>query len=45
MILSEVPNEEIVIGVAGRFLRPDGGRRSHSRVADQNVGWNFLAAS
>jgi hypothetical protein len=26
VILSEVPNEEIVIGVAGEFWRPDGGR-------------------
>ena len=26
VILSEVPNEEIVTGVAGRFWRPDGGR-------------------
>jgi hypothetical protein len=26
VILGEVPNEEIVIGVAGRFWRPDGGR-------------------
>jgi hypothetical protein len=26
VILSEVPDDEIVIGVAGRFWRPDGGR-------------------
>src|SRR5258707_729881 len=26
VILAEAPNEEIVIGVAGRFWRPDGGR-------------------
>src|ERR1700690_1009096 len=26
VILAEIPNEEIVIGVAGRFWRPDGGR-------------------
>jgi hypothetical protein len=26
VILDEVPNEEFVIGVAGRFWRPDGGR-------------------
>ncbi len=26
VILAEVPNEELVIGVAGRFWRPDGGR-------------------
>src|SRR5258708_2352122 len=26
VILAEVPNEEIVIGVAGQFWRPDGGR-------------------
>jgi hypothetical protein len=26
VILAEVPNEELVVGVAGRFWRPDGGR-------------------
>src|SRR5713226_6371848 len=26
VVLAEAPNEEIVIGVAGRFWRPDGGR-------------------
>jgi hypothetical protein len=26
VILADVPNEEIVVGVAGRFWRPDGGR-------------------
>src|SRR5258708_30004835 len=26
VILAEVPNQEIVIGVAGQFWRPDGGR-------------------
>jgi hypothetical protein len=33
VILAEVPYEELVIGVAGRFWRPDGGRSygSHSR--------------
>jgi hypothetical protein len=50
VILSEVPNEEIVIGVAGRFWRPDGGRcmeinaedfAGFSRSGFAKVAWNF----
>ena len=50
MILSEVPDEEIVIGVAGRFWRPDGGRcldltakdfAEFSRPGYAKVAWNF----
>jgi hypothetical protein len=26
VILTEIPNKELVLGVAGRFWRPDGGR-------------------
>jgi hypothetical protein len=48
--LAEVPNEEIVIGIAGRFWRPDGGRcmeltakdfRDFSRSGFAKVAWNF----
>ena len=48
--LAEVPNEELVIGVAGRFWRPDGGRSldltagdfgGFSRVGYAKVAWNF----
>jgi hypothetical protein len=50
VILSEVPNEEIVIGVAGRFWRLDGGRcldltagdfGRFSRAGYAKVAWNF----
>jgi len=50
VILAEVPNEEIVIGVAGRFWRPDGGRcleltakdfAGFSRSGYAKVAWNF----
>ena len=50
IILSEVPNEEIVIGVAGRFWRPDGGRcpdlttddfAGFSRPGYTKAAWNF----
>jgi hypothetical protein len=50
VILSEVPNEEIVISVAGRFWRPDGGRcmeltakdfAPFSRPGFAKVAWNF----
>ena len=50
VILEEVPNTEVVIGVAGRFWRPDG-RRCMDLTADSFVGfsrrgyakaaWNF----
>jgi hypothetical protein len=50
VILAEVPDEEIVIGVAGRFWRPDG-ERCRELTADEFVGfsrpgyakaaWNF----
>ena len=50
VILDEVPNDEIVIGVAGRFWRPDGGRCMELTEADYvdfsregyaKVAWNF----
>jgi hypothetical protein len=50
VILSKAPNEEIVIGVAGRFWRPDGGRcveliaddfARFSRPGYAKVVWNF----
>ena len=50
VILAEVPDEEIVIGVAGRFWRPDGGRclgltaddfAVYSRPGYAKVAWNF----
>jgi hypothetical protein len=50
VILGEVPNEEIVIGVAGRFWRPDGGRcldltvddfAGFSRPGYAKAAWNF----
>lgn len=34
VILDEVPGEEIVVGVAGKFWRPDGGRYLDLRAAD-----------
>jgi hypothetical protein len=50
VILAEVPNEELVIGVAGRFWRPDGGRCldltagdfvGFARAGYAKVAWNF----
>ena len=50
MILSEVLNEEIVIGIAGRFWRPDGGRCKELTAKDfagfcrsgfAKAAWNF----
>jgi hypothetical protein len=50
VILAEVPDDEIVIGVAGRFWRPDGGRCLDLTAADfvgfsrpgcAKVAWNF----
>jgi hypothetical protein len=50
VILAEAPNEEIVIGVAGRFWRPDGGRclnlaagdfGDFSRLGYAKAAWNF----
>lgn len=49
-ILSEVPNDELVIGVAGKFWRPDGGRcldltpadfGGFSRPGYAKAAWNF----
>jgi hypothetical protein len=50
VILAEVPNKELVMGIAGRFWRPDGGR-CMDLTADDFVGfvragyakvaWNF----
>ena len=50
VILEEIPNHEIVIGVAGRFWRPDGGRCLGLAAADfvgfsqpgyAKAVWNF----
>jgi hypothetical protein len=50
VILADVPGEELVIGVAGRFWRPDGGRCldltannfvGFSRPGHAKVAWNF----
>ena len=50
VVLAEAPNEEIVIGVGGRFWRPDGGRcmeltakdfAGFSRPGYAKVTWNF----
>jgi hypothetical protein len=50
VILSEVLNEEIVIGIAGRFWRPDGGRCKELTAKDfagfcrsgfAKAAWNF----
>lgn len=50
VILGEVPDEEIVFGVAGRFWRPDGGRcldltakdfAGFSRSGHAKAAWNF----
>lgn len=54
VMLEEVPDEELVIGVAGRFWRPDGGRcmdvtagnfMDFSRMGDAKVAWNFRLQS
>lgn len=50
VILAEAPSEEIVIGVAGKFWRPDGGRCLNlragdfvefSRAGEAKAAWNF----
>jgi hypothetical protein len=50
LMLDEVPDDEIVIGIAGRFWRPDGGRCMDLTAADfvdfsrpgyAKVAWNF----
>jgi hypothetical protein len=50
VILDELPGDELVIGVAGRFWRPDGGRYmaltgadfvEFSRPGCAKVAWNF----
>lgn len=50
VILSEVPDDEIVIGVAGKFWRPDGGRcldltagdfGGFARAGYAKAAWNF----
>jgi hypothetical protein len=54
VILAEVPDEELVIGVAGRFWRPDGGRcmdltpqefPGFSRPGYAKATWNFRLQS
>ncbi len=50
VMLEEIPDDELVIGVAGRFWRPDGGRCmditpanfiDFSRIGYAKVAWNF----
>jgi hypothetical protein len=50
VVLAEAPNDEIVIGIAGRFWRPDGGRcldlskdqfADFSRLGFAKAAWNF----
>ncbi|MGA9494641.1 MAG: hypothetical protein ACLPN2_13700 [Terriglobales bacterium] len=50
VILNEIPDNELVIGVAGRFWRPDGGRCmdlkapdfiDFSRTGHAKAAWNF----
>jgi hypothetical protein len=50
VMLAEVPSEELLMGIAGRFWRPDGGRCLDLRVGDfvefarlgyAKVAWNF----
>ena len=50
VILDEVPSEELVIGVAGKFWRPDGGRcldltagdfAAFARAGYAKAAWNF----
>ena len=54
VILAEIPNDELVIGVAGRFWRPDGGRgldltaddfAGFSRPGYAKAAWNFKLRS
>ena len=54
VVLEEVPEDEIVIGVAGRFWRPDGGRCmdltgadfiNFSRTGFSKAAWNFTLRS
>jgi hypothetical protein len=49
-MLAEVPNEELLMGIAGRFWRPDGGRCldltfgdfvEFARPGYAKVAWNF----
>jgi hypothetical protein len=53
-VLAEVPDKELVLGVAGRFWRPDGGRCADltpqqfpefSRLGYAKVAWNFRLQS
>ena len=53
-VIAEVPDQELVIGVAGRFWRPDGGRCTDltpagfpgfSRPGYAKVAWNFSLQS
>jgi len=53
MELAEAPGQEVVIGVAGRFWRPDGGRcfdleagefPGFSRAGYAKAAWNFALA-
>ena len=50
VMLAEVPNEELLMGIAGRFWRPDGGRCldltfgdfvEFARPGYAKVAWNF----
>jgi hypothetical protein len=50
VVLEQLPDDEIVIGVAGRFWRPDGGRSTELKRADfvtfsrtgfAKAAWNF----
>lgn len=50
LILAEVPNEELLMGIGGRFWRPDGGRCLDLRAEEfidfvrpgyAKVAWNF----
>jgi hypothetical protein len=50
VVLKEIPNEELVIGVVGKFWRPDGGRYleltpqefvEFSREGYAKAAWNF----
>ena len=50
VMLAEVPNEELLMGIAGRFWRPDGGRCldltfgdfvDFARPGYAKVAWNF----
>jgi hypothetical protein len=50
VILDEIPDDELVLGVAGQFWRPDGGRCMDLTIADfinfsrmgfAKAAWNF----